>query len=390
MFATSRLLEKYGHTVIPFSMQHPLNFPHPYSKYWPSHIDYAEEIKKKDPSNIFKVISRTIYSEEARQCIAKLLDIEKPDLVHIHNILHHLTPSILGEIKKRKIPIVWTLHDYTIICPNTSFLTDRGEICEACKKSKFYMAAIKRCKKNSLGASFIAMLENYIHRFTDIYRHVDIFISPSQFLRKKFVEFGMGEKVVTLNNFMDLESFRPTYSNEGYYIYIGRLSHIKGIEVLVEAAKKIPAASLKIIGHGELLEKLKNGSHPNIELLGFKTGQELNALIANSMFTVVPSQWYENFPYSILESFAHGKPVVGSCIGGIPELVRDHETGLTFQAGNARELQDRIEYLISNPPKIVAMGEAARRLVEKELSIDVHYAQLMKIYGKVLSKDSRC
>ena len=188
MFETTKLLEKHGHTVIPFSMRHPQNFESSYSKYWLSYIDFKEALKSKNIRTMIGVISRTIYSFESRKCISRLLDDEKPDIAHIHNILHHITPSILGEIKNHNIPIVWTLHDYTIICPNTSFLTEKGGICEACKSRKFYMAPLKKCKKNSLAASFVAMLENYTHRILNIFRHVDQFVAPSDFLSKKFVE----------------------------------------------------------------------------------------------------------------------------------------------------------------------------------------------------------
>ncbi|MDY6933068.1 MAG: glycosyltransferase family 4 protein [Spirochaetota bacterium] len=384
MFATTKLLEQHEHIVIPFSMNHPLNFDSPYSKYWPSYIDFVEALKEKSIKNATNVITRTIYSFEAKECIGKILDDEKPDIVHIHNILHHITPSILGEIKKRKIPIVWTLHDFTIICPNTSFLTERGDICESCKRRKFFMAPLKRCKKNSLAASSVAMLENYTHRFINIYRHVDKFISPSNFLRHKFIEYGMGKKIITLNNFININSIKPNYNNLSYYLYIGRLNHIKGINLLVTAAKKNPYIQLKVVGDGELFEEYNSENIANIEFLGFKTGQELQNIISNAMFIVVPSQWYENFPYSILEAFANGKPVIASRIGGIPELVKDHETGLTFEHNNPDELSTKIACLVNNPVKIDEMGKNARTFIELKLNADTHYLKLMEIYKSVL------
>lgn len=388
MFAVTKLLEAYGHTIIPFAMNYPLNFRSDYSKYWSSYIDYREIIKSRNLKNAIKVISRSIYSFEAKRCIAQLLDDERPDLVHIHNIMHHITPSILGEIKKKKIPIVWTLHDYTIVCPNSSFLTEKGEVCEACKKRKFFMATVKRCKKNSLAASFVAMLENYMHRFMNIYRHVDRFIAPSEFLHQKFIEYGMGEKVVTLNNFVNVNSVRPNYSNDGYCMYIGRLNHIKGVDTLIEAMKKTYEIRLKVVGDGVLLKGFRSEKVPYVVFEEFKVGKELKNLITNAMFIIVPSEWYENFPYSILEAFVSGKPVIGSRIGGIPELVKDNETGLTFEPGNTEDLRSKIEYLVNNPDKIVEMGKNARKFVERELNAEKYYQRLMEIYEQVLARSS--
>jgi len=386
MFATTELLRKNGHEVHHFAMNHPMNFESPDDKYWPSYIDYREAIKDKSIKNIFRVIFRSIYSLEAKKCIDRFLDDVKPDLVHIHNILHHITPSILGEIKKRGIPIVWTLHDYTIICPNTSFLTENGDICEACKKRKFFMASVKRCKKNSLGASLVAMLENYVHRLMRVFRHVDFFISPSDFLRKKFVEYGMGQKVVTVNNFMDIADCVPCYENKDYYVYLGRLNHIKGVDTLVEAAKRVPEVVLKVVGVGELKEEFEKQNISNVEFVGFKSGEELKTLTQNAMFAVVPSQWYENFPYSVLEPMAYGKAVIGSRIGGIPELIKDGETGYLFEPHNVDELVSLIKKLSSNNGDIVRMGKNARARVEKEFNQKVHYDKLMEIYQKALNQ----
>lgn len=385
MFATTRLLEQHGHQVVPFSMQHPQNFPSPYAKYWPSYINYREMLKKKNLATLWEVVSRTVYSIEARSCMERFLNDEKPNIVHIHNILHHITPSILGVIKKCGIQIVWTLHDYTILCPNTSFLTDKGEVCEACKKIRFFNAPIKRCKKNSLGASLIAMIENYAHRIMRVYDYVDLFIAPSDFLRKKFEEYGFKGRIVTLNNFVDTAAIQPDFSNERYVVYIGRLNHIKGLDILIEAMQQLPQVPLMIVGEGELLEQVLARKIPNVECVGFKSGEELQQLVAKAAFAVVPSRWYENFPYSVLEPMSLGKPVIGARIGGIPELVRDGETGYTFEVGNVAELRDKIARLFSDQESIERMGRNARRMVETQLDAEIHYKKLMAIYNRLLA-----
>ena len=385
MFQTTDLLRSHGHDVVHFSMQHPQNFPNKYSSYWPSYIDYREAIKDKSLKNFTKVINRTIYSVEAKKCISNFLDDVRPDIVHIHNILHHITPSILSEIKKRGIPIVWTLHDYTVICPNTSLLTDQGEVCEACKPTKFYMAPIKRCKKNSLGASLIAMFENYTHRLLSLYRHVDVFIAPSDFLRRKFIEYGIGARVIVLNNFIDTEKLKYNSIDKGYYLYVGRIHHSKGIDVLIEAAKACADIPLKIVGDGDILDNFRAMNLPdNIEFTGFKQGDELITLIAGAMFTVVPSQLYENFPYSVLESMAMGKAVIGANMGGIPEQIEHGVNGYLFNHKDVSALSDYIKQLADIPELRAAMGREARTRVEKLYSSSVHYEKLMNIYENTL------
>lgn len=384
MFQTTDLLRSHGNDVVHFSMQHPQNFPNKYSSYWPSYIDFREAVKDKSLKNFIKVINRTIYSFEAKKCISKFLDDVQPDIAHIHNILHHITPSILSEIKKRGIPIVWTLHDYTVICPNTSLLTDQGQVCQACKSNKFYMAPIKRCKKNSLSASLIAMLENYIHRVMRVYRHVDLFISPSDFLRQKFIEYGVKNNIVTLNNFVDTEKIKPKFSDKGYYLYIGRINHIKGVDILVEAAKMCPDVPLKVVGDGELLDEFRAMNLPHVEFTGFKQGEELTTLIAEAMFAVVPSQWFENFPYSVLEPMAMGKAVIGANMGGIPEQIEHGVNGYVFPHKDVTALSGYIKQLANNPALRVAMGREARARVEKLYSGSIYYEKLMNIYESVL------
>ncbi|MFC1596083.1 glycosyltransferase family 4 protein [Candidatus Margulisiibacteriota bacterium] len=386
MFATTALLEKHGHKVVHFAMKHPQNLNSPYAEHWPSYIDYKEALKTKNIRTALKVLWRTIYSKEAKDCLSKLLDTEKPDIVHIHNILHHLSPSILGEIKKRGIPLVWTLHDYTIICPNTHLLTDKGVICQSCKKRNFFMAPLKKCKKNSLAASFMAMLENYTHRLLNVYRHVDQFIAPSEFLRQKFLEFGMGRKVFVLPNFIETDNLDPAYSSQGYYLYFGRLSHIKGISTLIDAARLNPDIPLKVAGDGELLKELRAENIPNVDFLGFQDQDKLKKLIAGAMFVVVPSEWYENFPYAVLESMAYGKPVIGADIGGIPEQIEHGIDGYLFEPRDSEQLAVYIKLLTGNHELRLSMGQEARKKIETLYSADLHYELLMSLYQRQLKQ----
>ncbi|MBI5056314.1 MAG: glycosyltransferase family 4 protein [Nitrospirae bacterium] len=391
LFSMMDLLGKKGHKNIAFSMRHPQNFDSEYSKYFISYINYVDELKNKNLLAGARVLYRSIYSLEAKKNIEKLINEEKPDIAHIQSLHHYITHSILYPLKKNNIPVVWTLHDFAFICPNTNF-TCSGKVCEKCKISKLYWPIITRCKKNSLGASTVAALETLVHRIMKVSDMVDVFITPSEFLRNKLIEYGFDQnRIKCLNNFMDFSTDSKEEGSDDYYAYIGRLVEGKGIKLLIDAAIKSNAGILKIVGDGPLkgdlmsyVQQRKAGSR--ILFLGHKSHDEVMRFLKRSRFMVLPSEWYENFPYSVIEAFACGKAVIGARLGGIPELVRDNVTGLTFEPGNSDDLRAKIEYLISNPDKAAQMGANARQFVEQELSSEKHYQKLMEIYDCLINK----
>lgn len=394
LFSVKRLLEENKHKVVVFSMHHPQNFESEYSGYFVSYVNYAEEIKSKNLFSGLKVLFRTIYSFESRNNLERLIEKERPDIAHIQNIHHHITPSIFYVLKKHKIPIVWTLHDYTLICPNTSFLC-QGKVCERCKKTRYFWPLLVKCKKNSFAASAMAAIENTAHRIMGVYNLVDILITPSNYLRDKLIEYGFKkEKILCLNNFIDVDlndKKRDNKNIDDYYLYVGRISEEKGIRTLIDAAITDNKISLKIVGDGPLREEMifyakSKDKNRTIDFLGHKSHNEVIEFMKGCKFVVVPSEWYENFPYSILEAFACGKAVIGSRIGGIPELVKDRETGLTFEPGNSVDLRSKIEYYTYNPDKAEEMGKNARLFIENELNADEHYRRLMEIYKQVTSR----
>ena len=385
LFSLKSLLERKGHKVAVFSMRHPENIESEYSNYFISYINYAEEIKNKNLYSGVKVLSRSIYSVEAKKNIERLIKDEKPDIVHLNNIRHHLTPSIIYTIKKYNLPIVWTLHDYQLICPNISFLS-HGRICELCKKRKYFWPPIVKCKKNSFLASAMAAIEHTVQMISGVYNLIDAYICPSNFLKDKFAEYGFEEnKLYYLNNFIDNISINETEGQGKYYLYIGRLSEEKGIKTLIDAAVKVNSHKLKIAGDGPLKEELiaytkSKKADNHVEFLGHKNREEVSNLLKKCKFLVIPSEWYENCPYSVLEAFACGKPVIGARIGGIPEMVKDYNTGLTFEPGNMDELISKIKYFIDNPERIKEMGHNARMFFENELNPEKHYDKLIGIY----------
>ena len=387
VLATGKLLSEKGHRVFFWGMGHPMNPEYPYSEYFVDNIEYEGRLSQKQKmSNALKIL----YSFEAKKKIKKLLVQESFDIIHLHNFAHQISPSILDVFKKHNIPVVMTMHDYKLVCPSYSMLQD-GKPCERCKGGRYYWCFLRKCTKNSHLKSLVNTVEMYLHhRIMHIYDSIDVFISPSKFLKEKLKEMGFKHKIGYLPNFIYPGEFTPQYENKERSIcYLGRLSYEKGIPTLIEAMRGSDI-KLKIIGDGPLRERLwaksKSEKVNNVEFLGYKTGEELKNEIRNSMAVVLPSEWYENNPRTVLEAFALGKPVIGARIGGIPELVKDGETGYTFEAGNVEDLRSKILMLTMSPNKIIHMGKNARRFVEEYFNSEKHYQELMKIYQMAIEK----
>lgn len=390
-FNVSKLLQEKGnHKIVHFAMKHPLNLPSEYSEFFVPEIDLVEELNKKSIKTGIKVLKRVIYSKTSKQKLSQLLDKYPVDIGHIQNIHSHITPSIFHTLKKRNIPIVWTLHDGFLLCPNSIFFS-KNRVCEKCEGRKFYNVLIRKCRKNSYAASFIVMLEEYIHRFFGLLKLVDFFITPSRFLRNEMIEYGFSsDKVIHIPNFIDTKNIKVLSEDDSYILYSGRLSYEKGLKTLIKSISLTNCIKLLLAGDGPMrsgLEKFaKETANDRIKFLGYIERNKMQKYIADASFVVLPSECYENFPYSILEAFASGKPVVGSNIGGIPELVKDGETGLLFEPGNADDLAEKIEWMIDHPKERHEMGQRARELVEKEYNPELHYERLLSVYKMALKK----
>jgi glycosyltransferase involved in cell wall biosynthesis len=389
MLALAKLLEEKGHEVIPFAMKHPSNLPSPYSNYFVGEIDFPELFRAASPRAALKVVARSIHNGEARKKIAALVDKVKPDIAHFHNIHAHLTASIIAPLRKRGIPIVWTLHDYRLICPNTSLLS-KGELCERCLPNRFYEAILQRCKRGSLPASFIAMLTTLYDRFLRIPTHIDRFITPSNFLKAKLMQGGFDPaRIENVPNFVDLSGYAGLPEKD-YFCYIGRLSHEKGLDILIRAMARLDEGRLLIVGRGPDEEDLKElaaelGTR-RVEFAGFQSGAELERILADSQFVVLPSRWYENLPFAIMEAFASSKPVVASRIGGIPEMVDDGINGLLFPTGDVDALAASLRRMLGDRRMREEMGRRGREKAERLYEREAHYAQLDRVYRAVIAE----
>ena len=393
VFGLEKLLKRNRCDVHHFAMKGNRNLPCADDPYFVEEIDYADLLGNGKYLESLRVLWKSIYSLEAKANIARLVHKVKPDVVHMHSVRHHITCSIISELTKRRIPIVWTLHDYKELCPNTTF-RNAGGICEQCRGKRYFKTVLNRCKKESLAASMVTFLEAKVNSFLDYDRHIGLYISPSAFLREKFIEYGYSpDRIIHLPNFMDVDQFTPHYEYSDYMLFLGRLERSKGLGTLIEAFARMKeegsSLRLKIAGTGNMERALSfaisRRDLANIDMLGLLQGDALMEAIRNAMAIVVPSEWYENYPFSILEAMAFGKPVIASRIGGIPEQVEDGITGYLFEPFSASNLAEKIKLLsMQSKEEITRMGMAAREKVERVNSPDSYLRSIMKIYKSLL------
>lgn len=383
-FEESKLLELHGHKITPFTRHHEKNYNSEYAKYFPTNFEYENvSLFKKFPAS-FKLI----YSYECRSKFSELLTLFSPDIIHVHNIYGRLTTSVIDEARKREIPVVMTLNDYKLICPSYLMLSN-SEVCEKCKGRKFYYCALKRCHKESFIPSLVYTVESYFNSLFRKYDWVKYFICPSKFLLEKHAEAGISdEKLVHIPHFVNAENFEPDYAVGNYVLFVGRLSREKGILTLLKAVKGLDVP-LRIVGEGPMKAEYETYVQENkindVSFEGYKSGENLRDFYKNAAFIVVSSEWYEVAGKVILEAFACGKPVIAAEIGGIPELVTNHETSLLFKPGEYQELREKIDYLLSNPSIITQMGKNARKKIEEEYNPEIHYQKLMDVYERALT-----
>ena len=379
-FELGKLLEENGHEVAYFSMKNEKNIHLNNKEYFVDEIDL-------NSNNKLKALD-VIYSKENKKLMEKALDDFKPDIVHINNFQRQLSSSIISAIKKRNIPIIYTAHDLQAICPNIVMLNRENEICNKCKNGKYYNCIKGKCIKNSTLKSLLGGIEGYYYRLHNIYNKIDHIITPSIFYEKELKKDGI-KNVTGLHNFILLEDYQVETQDEGYLLYIGRLSKEKGIFDLVKAMKD-NKEKLLIAGSGPEKEKIdklikEEKLTKRVKLLGQLKPTEVKEYVRKAHAVVVPSVWYENCPYSVLETIAIGKPIIGADIGGIPELVIDGENGLLFESGNSKDLSKKISELYSNKKLYKKFCENSKK-ISKQYDKNKYYENLMKIYNDVLNK----
>lgn len=380
IFKLGEYLQEVGHEVEYFGMEHE-------GRCVGNRVNaYTEDMDFHNASKLDKITYplKTIYSKEARKKIRLVLDDFKPDVVHLNNFNYQLTPSIIVEIKKwgkatgRKCKVVFTAHDYQLVCPNHMLMDIKSRTnCEKCLGGKFVNCTKNKCIHGSLAKSALGTLEAMLWNSRGVYKNIDTMICCSNFMKEKMDSNSLfSKKTVALHNFIDRSEWKDA-KKQDYILYFGRFSEEKGIATLIKACESLPHIPFIFAGTGPLEDQIKNIG--NIQNVGFQTGERLEKLIREARLSIYPSEWYENCPFSVMESQMYGTPVLGADIGGIPELIKVGETGELFQSGNLKELTNKIENLWGNKEQLQEYSENCRDIDFDD--IETYYNKLVKYYS---------
>lgn len=365
MLNLEQLLKAHGHKVAVFAMDYPENLPTEWSGYFP-----------KNMSKLM-AFTRPFGSNEVKGKFKRLLDDFRPEVVHLNNVHTQLSPVMAELAHAQGIRVVWTLHDYKLLCPRYDCLLNGETICETCFDGNKRACFDHKCMKGSKLASWIGWREAVTWYRARLEACTDMFVCPSKFMAEKMAQGGFSaDKLRVLCNFIDVEKCqKEDYCKEDYYCFIGRLSHEKGAKTLIEAANNL-SYPVKIIGGGPLEEELKAMAKPHVEFVGFKQWEEIKELVGRARFSVIPSEWYENNPLSVIEAQCLGTPVLGARIGGIPELIEEGVSGMIFDSRNVEDLKDNIEAMMQHSFDYRALAKTA----QKRYNAEAYYEDIMEIY----------
>jgi glycosyltransferase involved in cell wall biosynthesis len=376
----NRLFTEAGWDVVPFAMQDPQNLPSPWSAYFVNAVDLggSQSVGRK-----LSAASKMIYSFEAGRRVSELVARVRPTIAHAHNIYHHLSPSILGVLRRNGVPVVLTLHDLKLACPAYKMYT-HGAVCERCRGGALRNVVSQRCIRGSLAMSALVWLESTLHRTLQSYSaNVTRYVAPSHFLMAKLGEWGFDtSRFVHIPNFVKVSADPPISAGDAF-VYLGRLVPEKGVATLIQAAARA-RVRLIVVGTGAdeaKLHELAAASGGDIRFTGHLSGERLREATASARGIVVPSEWYENAPISVMEAYACGRPVIGARIGGIPELIREGETGLLFESGNVAALTETLARAQGlSAPALDAMGRTGREWMRTDFTPDAYRDRMLALY----------
>lgn len=395
MFNIKEVLESNGHEVIPFSVKHNLNEKSDYSSYFLDQIGTGDEVyfdkyRKTNLNDIAKLFGRMFYSFEAKTKLSELIKVTKPDLVYILCYQNKISPSIIDAAKKFNLPVVIRISDFSMICAaNILYLNGSQKICEKCISNGKHNLVINKCFHNSYIYSILKYCSYKLHDITKVYKKVDAFVAPSAFTKRKFIEYGIPErKILHLPTFFNANHQGGIIEYGDFALFIGRVDPDKGIKTLIDAFINTKY-KLKIIGASssgykeQLINYLKDKKH-EISFLGKLDFVDIIPFLQQCRFTIVPSEWYDNFPNVILESFAYKKPVIATNIGSLTELVEHQRTGLLFKYKNSQDLRIKVEELFNDKEKTKFLGENAFEKLNTEFSRENHFNHLISLFKSVL------
>ena len=360
------------------------NLPTPWSEHFVQTIDV--DAARSMPGRVSDA-AKIIYSFEAIRRIRRLIGLARPTIAHAHNIYHHLSPSILVELHRQGIPVVLTLHDLKIACPAYKMFA-QGVVCERCRGGALRNVIQQRCIKGSLLMSSLVWLESSVHRRLNVYAgNVSKFVVPSRFFLTKLQEWGFDPAQFThIPNFVDTDTLLPTEGGGKAFLYVGRLAPEKGIATLIRAAAQI-RAPLIVAGTGPeegKLRELAGRCGGDVTFTGHLNAAALYRTVGSARAVVLPSEWYENAPVSLMEASALGRPVIGASIGGIPELVREQETGWLFESGSVESLAAVLARVQTLPDRVLdEVGRAGRAWMQAEFTPRHYRDRVLALYGSL-------
>ena len=394
-FNIKEILETHGHEVIPFSVKSSRNIDTgEYEKYFLDIVDddiYFAQAKKKSLRVVLKSFSRMFYSMEAKRKFGQLLDDTKPDLVYIMQFHNKISPSIIDAAKKRGVPVIHRISDFQYMCPNALFYNDSTGVCEDCLKGKRWSCIKNKCVLNSTVYSGIKMAAKWLHDIMEVTKKIDAFVIPSVFTLGKLNEYGIPqEKLHHIPTFFNLKEDNPLVEYQPYFLFVGRIEKQKGLMTLIQAFVGTNY-QLKIIGfsndgYENELKAYLRGKQYQIEFLGKKTFAEIVPYLKSCLCTIVPSEWYDNFPNVVLESYAYKKAVIATDFGSLKYMVDNGSTGLTFKYKDIEDLRNKISYMYTHQVEAKEMGEAAYHQLEENYSPEIHYGKLMNLFNEVTKK----
>ena len=367
--AESALLERYGHEVIRLTEEVPAD---------------------AGVRDMIGIAAGLPWSRKQYKRVRGILERERPDVLHAHNMFPLFTPSVLYAANAAGVPTVQTLHNYRLLCPGATFHRE-GRICEDCRgKASLYPAALHGCYRSSRIESVAIAATISIHRRMRSWRdQVAVFVALTEFMKDVYEQEGFpSDKMVVKPNFVEPDP-GPGEGIRDYAVYVGRLSPEKGVGTLIEAWKRMEGIPLKIAGDGPLSDLVENELSRGlsaVEYLGRRTRSDVINLVRGARFLVFPSEWYEGFPVTIAEAFAAGTPVIAARLGGMAEIVSDNRTGLHFEAGDAADLVAKASELWRRPEDAEIMGQNARREYESRFSAPKNYEMLVDIYRAAIAR----
>ncbi|MHB8488106.1 MAG: glycosyltransferase [Candidatus Dormibacteria bacterium] len=371
-----------GHTVSFFGMAHPLNTHLEYAAHYPKDVEF--EPPPPGLTERVRGVARMLYSTSAGRGMDAVLSEFRPDVVHLHNIYHQLSPSVLRPVARRRIPAVMTLHDYKLACPTYRFL-DHGNLCQACLGGHFQHAVLRRCKDGSLTSSAVMAGELFLHTITRAYSPIGVFICPSEFLAGRMRAAGVfPRRLRHVPHFIETAGVRMKSAAGGGVLVAGRLSSEKGIDVAIRAVGHLDGAMLDVAGTGpdeEPLRRLADSVAPGrVRFHGLLDKASVERLMLAASVVAVPSRWYENQPMVVLEALARGVPVVGSALGGMPELIEPGVTGDLVPANDPDALAGALSRYLADPEGAFGMRTRARAIIDMEFSPRRHLERIGAMY----------